>query len=566
MTVTFADFNFNPHIMQALSREGYTNPTPIQAQAIPAVLNGQDVLGLAQTGTGKTAAFTLPMLQQLMTEPKGRRTPRALIIAPTRELAIQIGDSVKRYGAGLKLYHTLIVGGASQNRQVDELRRGVDIVIATPGRLEDLMQQRLIDLSKIEILVLDEADRMFDIGFWPAIRRITSALPQKKQTLFFSATMPREVADLANSLLHNPMRIEIVPVSTPVDRIEQMVIPATIAEKRQILVDMMLDPAFERVVVFTRTKHGADKVARILEGAGVSTSVMHGRKSQNQRQSALGAFGRGMVRAMVATDIAARGIDVDNVTHVINYDLPHEPETYVHRIGRTARAGKTGIAISLCEPQGEERNWLRQIERMMKMSIRVAERPKSSGYVVPSPARQPNNPNQMRSRPEQSRGRFNGSRDEQRGGQRGGYGQQRDGQRGGYGQQSRDGQRGGYEQRGERRDGGNRYQRDDAPRARIQEDVYVGQPGENRREPGAYQGQRREGFIKPYGSENARNDNRSERGYNRGSDQRGERNAANSDRPAKKPFWKQRKEQGDKPQNRGGFGRPNRGTGRATGS
>ena len=546
MTITtFSELNLNPQIMQALSREGYTAPTPIQAQAIPAVLNGQDVLGLAQTGTGKTAAFTLPMLQHLVTEPKGRRTPRALIIAPTRELAIQIADSVKRYGTGLRLYHTLVVGGASQNRQVDELRRGVDIVIATPGRLEDLMQQRLIDLSKIEILVLDEADRMFDIGFWPAIRRITSALPQKKQTLFFSATMPREVADLANSLLHNPLRIEIVPVSTPVDRIEQCVIPASVSEKRQVLVDLMLNPAFERVIIFTRTKHGADKVARILETAGISTSVMHGRKSQNQRQSALGAFGRGMVRAMVATDIAARGIDVDNVTHVINYDLPHEPETYVHRIGRTARAGKTGIAISLCEPQGEERTWLRQIEKLMKMSIRIMDRPVSSGYVVPAPQRQSNNPNQMRSRPEQSRGRFNGSRDEQQGDRRdraprreGGY-QRRDD--GGYQGQRQD--RGNYQGRNRQEHGA-----DQPVRARIQQDEFVGQPGDNRREPGAYQGgQRHEGFIKPFGSENARNDNRS--------DTRG------GERPEKKPFWKQRKEHNAKQQNRGSFGRPNRSTG-----
>lgn len=537
--ITFADLNLRPEIMQAVAREGYTNPTPIQAQSIPAVMNGQDVLGLAQTGTGKTAAFVLPMLHHLMVSEGSRRVPRALILAPTRELAIQISDSIQRYGAGLKLYHTQIVGGASQVRQVEQLRRGVDIVIATPGRLEDLMQQRLIDISKIEMFVLDEADRMLEIGFMPSIRRITAALPQKKQTLFFSATMPREVADLARGLLHNPLRIEVTPVSTPIERIKQMVIPATISEKRQILVDLMADPALARVVVFTRTKHGADKVARVLESAGVSTSVMHGRKSQGQRQAALGAFGRGQVRAMVATDIAARGIDVDDVTHVINYDVPHEPETYVHRIGRTARAGKSGVAISMCEPNGEERGWLRQIERLTRQTIEVVARPASSGIVAVTPAHQPQYDDR----------RGGGGRSQGSGRSQGGYQGRSQGGRSEGGYQGRSqgdrpqGDRQGYQGRSQ---GG--YQgrpQNDRPqgdrqgyqaRPQIQRDEFVGQPGDQRREPGAYQQQpqRREGFIKPYGSENAGNDN-------------------GTARPAgKKPFWKKK---ADAPQNRGSFGR-----------
>lgn len=543
MTITFAELNLRPEIMQSISREGYTNPTPIQAQAIPAVMNGQDVLGLAQTGTGKTAAFVLPMLHHLLTVPGGRRVPRALILAPTRELAIQISDSIQRYGSGSKLYHTQIVGGASQVRQVEQLRRGVDIVIATPGRLEDLMQQRLIDMSKIEIFVLDEADRMLEIGFMPSIRRITAALPQKKQTLFFSATMPREVADLANGLLHNPVRIEVTPVSTPIERIKQMVIPATISEKRQILVDLMADPALARVVVFTRTKHGADKVARILETAGVATSVMHGRKSQGQRQAALGAFGRGKVRAMVATDIAARGIDVDDVTHVINYDLPHEPETYVHRIGRTARAGKSGVAISMCEPHGEERNWLRQIERLTRQNIDVVARPASSGYVVPAPQHQPQHQRGGYDQ-QQSRGRFNNGNGRPQGERR----------EGGY--QGRP--QGGYQDRPQRNDRNDRNDRQGGYQGgpRIQADEFVGQPGDNRREPGAQYGQRREGFIKPYGSENAGNDNRSQR-YNRPEGA----NSNGNDRPAKKPFWKKKANGPQGSQNRGSFGRPNRATG-----
>lgn len=506
MTITsFDELNFRPEIRQALKTEGYTTPTPIQAQAIPAVLDGMDVLGLAQTGTGKTAAFTLPMLERLTRDMTSRRVPRALILAPTRELAIQISDSIRRYGAGLKLYHTQIVGGASQNRQVEALKRGVDIVVATPGRLEDLMQQRLIDISKIEIFVLDEADRMLEIGFMPSIRRITAALPQKKQTLFFSATMPRDVADLAKGLLHNPLRIEVAPVSTPIERISQQVVLVGMQEKKQVLVDLMLDPAFERSIIFTRTKHGADKVARILEHAGIQTSVMHGRKSQNQRQNALGAFGRGMVRAMVATDIAARGIDVDDVTHVINYDIPHEPETYVHRIGRTARAGKSGMAISLCDPQGEERGWLRQIERLTRMTIPVVPRPVSSGYTVPPP-QQNSNGRPPRSNPQQSRGRFDSPRSEQ--------------------------------QQGQRPARGRNDQQQRHARPRIEKDVFVDQPGDKRREPG----QRSSGPIKPFGSENAGNDNRAAR-------------------PAKKPFWKQRKEHNEKQQNRGSFGRPNRSTG-----
>jgi ATP-dependent RNA helicase RhlE len=389
MTSTFADLGLREELLAALTHAGYSTPTPIQAQAIGPALKGRNILGLAQTGTGKTAAFALPILQHLASAPPPGRAPRALILAPTRELAIQILESVRGYGNSLRLRSMLIVGGASQNKQVNDLKRGVDIIIATPGRLEDLQKQRLIDLTHINHFVLDEADRMLDIGFFPAIRRIAATLPKQKQVMFFSATMPAQVADLAKQLLHDPVRVEVAPESTPVERITQQVIFVPQGEKRQVLIDLLADAKLYRVVVFTRTKHGADKVARTLERAGEQVRVMHGNKSQNTRQAALSDFERGKVRLLIATDIAARGIDVDDVTHVINFDIPNEPETYVHRIGRTARAGKSGIAISLCD-NGEEKSWLRDIEKLTRQKIPAQERPPASGYKIPPPTAQDN--------------------------------------------------------------------------------------------------------------------------------------------------------------------------------
>ncbi len=387
MTLLFSDLQLRSELLDALKREGYETPTPIQSKAIPPALEGRNILGLAQTGTGKTAAFLLPILQKLAGEPNKTRHPRALILAPTRELAIQIADNAKIYGRFVKVPSVVIVGGVSQDRQVNDLKRGCDIVIATPGRLVDLMEQRLITLDKVEVFVLDEADRMLEIGFMPSVKQIAKALPSPRQTLFFSATMPAAVADLARNLLQDPVRVEVTPTATPVDRIAQSVIFAHGNEKRQILVDLLADAAMERVIIFTRTKHGADKVSKTLEKLNITTAAMHGRKSQSQRQAVLRAFGSGRIRALVATDIAARGIDIDDVTHVINFEIPNEPESYVHRIGRTARAGKAGIAIALCDH--EERNYLRDIERLTRMKLTVIDKPAASGVVVPPPQKQP---------------------------------------------------------------------------------------------------------------------------------------------------------------------------------
>lgn len=387
MTLLFSDLQLRSELLDALKREGYETPTPIQSKAIPPAMEGRNILGLAQTGTGKTAAFLLPILHKLSGEPNKTRHPRALILAPTRELAIQIADNAKIYGRFVKVPSVVIVGGVSQDRQVNDLKRGCDIVIATPGRLVDLMEQRLIALDKVEVFVLDEADRMLEIGFMPSVKQIAKALPYPRQTLFFSATMPTAVADLAKNLLQDPVRIEVTPTATPVDRISQSVIFAHGNEKRQVLVDLLADAAMERVIIFTRTKHGADKVSKTLEKLNITTAAMHGRKSQSQRQAVLRAFGSGRIRALVATDIAARGIDIDDVTHVINFEIPNEPESYVHRIGRTARAGKAGIAIALCDH--EERNYLRDIERLTRMKLTVVEKPAASGVLVPPPQKQP---------------------------------------------------------------------------------------------------------------------------------------------------------------------------------
>ncbi|MBV9330996.1 MAG: DEAD/DEAH box helicase [Alphaproteobacteria bacterium] len=359
-------------ILRALARENYSVPTPIQEAAIPLVLAGRDVLGIAQTGTGKTAAFGLPLLQRLAAAPApaGARGVRALILAPTRELAIQIHDSLKAYGAHLSLRFAVVMGGVNQNRQIDALNRGVDVLVATPGRLLDLVAQKHVRLSAVTTFVIDEADRMFDMGFIRDVRRIVSHLPHRRQTLLFSATMPDEVARLVADVLTDPARVEISPAKITVEKIEQRVHFVAAEEKRALLLALLAERAMQRVIVFTRTKHGANKVANLLARAGHRADAIHGNKSQNARQRALDDFREGRTRVLVATDIAARGIDIDDVSHVVNLDIPDVAETYVHRIGRTARAGAGGIAVSFCDASEQES--LRAIERLVKRPLTVA--------------------------------------------------------------------------------------------------------------------------------------------------------------------------------------------------
>ena len=372
MTVsTFAELGLTERLLRALEDAQYDTPTPIQRRAIPLLLDGADLLGIAQTGTGKTAAFALPLLQNLDEDgiKAAARAPRALILAPTRELALQISDSIKSYGRYFRMRQTVVMGGVARRPQIDALRRGVDILIATPGRLLDLVAQRHADLGRCDYLVIDEADRMFDMGFIRDVRKIVAMLPEERQTLLFSATMPGEVAKLAGEILYEPERVEIAAKTVAVERIEQRVHHLATAAKRDLLVKLLGAPDLAKVIVFTRTKRGADQVVKRLARDGVGAEALHGNKSQNARQRALENFRTGRARVLVATDIAARGLDVDDVTHVINYELPHEPESYVHRIGRTARAGAAGIAISFCD--ASERPRLRAIERLIKASLRV---------------------------------------------------------------------------------------------------------------------------------------------------------------------------------------------------
>jgi ATP-dependent RNA helicase RhlE len=371
----FSALHLAKPILDSLHEEGYETPTPIQAQAIPHIIEGKDILGIAQTGTGKTAAFALPILHRLISTPvdkahRGPAIPRVLILSPTRELASQIGDSFAAYGRHTGLTHTVIFGGVSQFHQVRALHKGVDILVATPGRLMDLMQQRLVNLSGVNIFVLDEADRMLDMGFIMPIRRIVSTLPSPRQTLFFSATMPRDIAQLADSILRNPVKVSVARVEATASLIEQSVYMVQRAQKQSLLEYLLQDGKIVRALVFTKTKHGADKVGKKLIQAGISAAIIHGNKAQNQRTRALDAFKSGKSRVLVATDVAARGLDVDNISHVFNFDLPMEAEAYVHRIGRTGRAGATGIAISFCD--GEERSLLRDIERLTGKKVPVS--------------------------------------------------------------------------------------------------------------------------------------------------------------------------------------------------
>ena len=371
-TPSFSKLGVAEPLRRALAAENYIHPTPIQIAAIPLVLAGRDVVGIAQTGTGKTAAFGLPLLQRLAAErvQAGPQSVRALILAPTRELAIQIHETLRNYGRHLPLRHAVIVGGVTQGRQVDQLRRGVDVLVATPGRLLDLVAQKHVRLDAATTLVIDEADRMFDMGFIRDVRRIVAALPRARQSMLFSATMPKEVAHLVTEILREPVRVDISPQAVAADGIDQRVYFVETKDKRALLHDLLRDPAMTRVIVFTRTKHGANKVADHLDRAGYEAEAIHGNKSQGARQRALDSFRRGHARILVATDIAARGIDIDDVSHVINYELPDVAESYVHRIGRTARAGSGGVAIAFCDPA--ERAALTAIERLVRRELTPA--------------------------------------------------------------------------------------------------------------------------------------------------------------------------------------------------
>ena len=371
----FKDLNLIEPLQRALQHEGYVTPTPIQEQAIPYLLQGKDLLGIAQTGTGKTAAFALPILQYLTKNKRipPRASPRVLILAPTRELAAQIGQSIAAYGRHTTVTRAVIFGGVGYQPQVDALNRGADVLVATPGRLLDLLEQRKVYLNHVEIFVLDEADRMLDMGFFKDIKRIIPLLPTERQTLLFSATMPAEIAHLAQSILKRPERVEITPQATTVEKVEQKVLFVDKDKKPSLLLDLLSQRHLERVLIFTRTKHVANKVSLGLTRAGIKSDAIHGNKSQNARTEALKNFKSGRTRVLVATDIAARGIDIDSISHVINYELPNEPESYVHRIGRTARAGAEGTAYSFCA--ADERNYLRDIERLIRQHIPIMEHP-----------------------------------------------------------------------------------------------------------------------------------------------------------------------------------------------
>ncbi|GAB4040928.1 DEAD/DEAH box helicase [Spirosoma gilvum] len=414
----FSDLSIIDPILTALAEEGYTTPTPIQEQAIPILLGRRDLLGCAQTGTGKTAAFAIPILQLLNEEraknPKTPRRIKTLVLTPTRELAIQIAESFTAYGRHLDLRHTVIFGGVSQHAQVNALKAGIDVLIATPGRLLDLMNQGFINLRDVQFFVLDEADRMLDMGFIHDVKKVIVRLPERRQSLFFSATMPPDVAKLADTILHNPAKVEVTPVSSTADTIQQAMYFVGKEDKRKLLVHILNDRNIRSALVFARTKHGADRVAKDLLKAGIQAEAIHGNKSQNARQRALSNFKSRETRVLVATDIAARGIDVDELSHVINYELPNIPETYVHRIGRTGRAGHDGIALSFCD--AEETAYLKDIHKLIGKNVPVVtDHPYvldvATAAVTPAPpqrqgqnrrnAQQANRPNGSGSQPKQ---------------------------------------------------------------------------------------------------------------------------------------------------------------------
>ena len=420
---TFDQLGLIEPILKALQHEGYTHPTPIQAQSIPYLLEGRDLLGCAQTGTGKTAAFAIPMIQRMVNAqsggPRGGRKPiRALILTPTRELAIQIDESYKAYGRHTDLRTTVIFGGVGQKPQTDALRRGVDILVATPGRLLDLMNQGFVNLKELEYFVLDEADRMLDMGFIHDVKKVIAAIPRQRQTLFFSATMPPEVQRLSASLLHNPVKVEVTPASSTAETVEQEVFFVDKSNKANLLVHLLNTRDIAEALVFSRTKHGADKLVRIIEKAGIRAEAIHGNKAQNARQRALKNFKERKTRVLVATDIAARGIDIDSLSHVVNFDIPNVPETYVHRIGRTGRAGASGIAISLCDV--DERVFLRDITKLIARQIPVVE---EHPFPASGNASKPLAPEPPKGRGRQGGGRGQGGRSS---GNSGGNGQPKD--------------------------------------------------------------------------------------------------------------------------------------------
>ncbi len=449
---TFQELGLAEPLLKAITETGYETPTPIQLQAIPPVLKGLDVLGIAQTGTGKTAAFALPILHRLAADrrPTPARGTRCLVLSPTRELASQIAESFRTYGKNLGFTVTVVFGGVSERPQAMQLNRGVDILVATPGRLLDHMSQRNVSLAGTEIFVLDEADQMLDLGFFRPIRKVVAQLPVKRQNLFFSATMPKEIEELTRELLRDPVKVAVAPASTTVERVTQRVIHIEQNKKKSLLVELLADKVMQRTLVFTRTKRGADRVAKHLVTAGIPVSAIHGNKSQNQREAALDAFKEGKIRVLCATDIAARGIDIDEVTHVVNFDLPEVPEAYVHRIGRTARAGTLGAALAFCS--GEEKHLLRDIERLTRQVIPSDDRRNDASLVG------------------EKAGEGGGGRGERGGGDRreGGRGGHRGGERSG----NRAGQRPAYGERpafggSERRDGGGYNPA--APRAPLSE-------------------------------------------------------------------------------------------------
>jgi ATP-dependent RNA helicase RhlE len=393
--MVFQDLHLVDPILNALAQEGYTTPTPIQQQAIPHILQGKDLLGCAQTGTGKTAAFAIPILQLLYTAKQHKPGIKVLILTPTRELAIQIDESFAAYGKYTGVKHTVIFGGVSQLRQTTALKQGVDVLVATPGRLLDLMQQGFVHLRHLEVFVLDEADRMLDMGFIHDVKKVIAKLPEHRQTLFFSATMPNEIQGLANMLLKNPAKVEVTPPASTVDKIEQSLYYTSKTDKAKLLLHLIDEKQITTALVFTRTKHGADKVVKILQKANITAAAIHGNKSQNARQNALNDFKNGKLQILVATDIAARGIDIDDLQYVFNFDLPNVPETYVHRIGRTGRAGNTGISISFCDM--EERTELKDIQKLIGIQIPIiAEHPFTlpqgslEQRVMPKQVQQPN--------------------------------------------------------------------------------------------------------------------------------------------------------------------------------
>ncbi|MBL8605515.1 MAG: DEAD/DEAH box helicase [Myxococcales bacterium] len=385
----FSELKLDPRILESVAAEGYVAPTPIQAEAIPHVLEGRDLLGVAQTGTGKTAAFALPLLHRLVHQSgapgPGYRPIKALVLTPTRELAAQIGESFATYGRHLGLSHAVIFGGVGQSAQEQVLRRGVDVLVATPGRLLDLMGQGFVRLDRLSFFVLDEADRMLDMGFIHDVRKVLAALPKVRQSLFFSATMPPDIVALAGQILTDPVKVAVTPVSSTAEKVNQKIYFVELAQKRSLLVHLLQsDKTITRVIVFTRTKHGANRVAEALEKLSIGAAAIHGNKSQNARERALAQFKAGTIRVLVATDIAARGIDIEDISHVINYELPNVPEQYVHRIGRTARAGASGVALSFCD--FEERAYLRDIERLTQQHVPVvSEHPYPSQHGVPTP-------------------------------------------------------------------------------------------------------------------------------------------------------------------------------------